>query len=238
MYDADCIMVWKKFLKEWFYFSRKERLGIYILSILVVLLWVLPSFFSYEEQPLEALNISAVQLDSFEHILIKRKSNFNGYKQYVYKKGTPYEHQNRLKKPFAINLPIIDVNKADSADFEKLPGIGEKLSTRIVKYRERIGGYIMVEQLKEIYGLQDSNFLKFKHLLIIQKEFIPNKIFINKSAYSDLRKHPYIGHVFAKSVLAYIKMHGSIKDENELLSIGSIKNDEVLKVLPYLDFSQ
>lgn len=231
-------MVWKKFLKEWFYFSRKERLGVYILSILVVLLWALPSFFTYEEHPVDALNISAIQLDSFEHILIKRKNHFNNYKKHVYAYDTPYKHPTRLKKSFAINHPIIDINKADSADFEQLPGIGEKLSARIVKYRDRIGGYVKVEQLKEIYGLQDSNFLKFKHLLVIQKEFNPTKIFINKSTYSDLRKHPYISHVFAKSMMAYIKMHGSIKDENELLSIGSVNRDEVVKVLPYLDFSQ
>ena len=231
-------MVWKKFLKEWFYFSRKERLGIYILSILVVLLYALPSFFSYEEHPIDALNISTIQLDSFEHILIKRKNHFNVYKKHVYTNDTPYEYQTLLKKPFAINHHIIDINKADSAEFEQLPGIGEKLSVRIVKYRDRIGGYTKLEQLKEIYGLQDSNFLKFKHLLVIQKEFIPTKIFINKSTYGDLRKHPYISYVFAKSIMAYIKMHGSIQDEYELLSIGSVNRDEVVKVLPYLDFSQ
>jgi DNA uptake protein ComE-like DNA-binding protein len=232
-------MLWKKFAKDWLYFSRKERLGIYIMSALITLLWVLPVFFSTESDPIRPLNITAVQIDSLEHVLIKReKKEIKNFKQFAVKNKTEYTGYKEFNYPVAKKVEIIDINKADSIDFEKLPGIGEKLSARMVKYRERLGGYYKIEQLKEIYGMQDSNFIKFKHLIKVQTDFKPHQISINRASYSELRQHPYLSHLFVKSVLAYIKMHGFISGEDELFKIGSISQDEVMRVLPYLDFAQ
>lgn len=231
-------MLWKKFAKDWLYFSRKERLGIYIMSVLVTLLWVLPVFFSNEPDPIQGLNITAVQIDSLENILIKReekgKRNFNQYNE---KNKIEFSGYKKFNQSVAKKVEIIDINKADSIDFEKLPGIGEKLSARMVKYRERLGGYIMIDQLKEIYGLQDSNFLKFRHRIKVENDFKPHQITINRASYSDLMKHPYMSPLFVKSILAYIKMHGFVSDDEELFKIGSINKDEAIRVLPYLDFA-
>lgn len=232
-------MLWKKFAKDWLYFSRKERLGIYIMSVLITLLWVLPVFFSTDSDPIYPLNISAVQIDSFENVLIKREKKENKkFQQFDVKNKTVFTGHKKTNHQDAQKVEIIDINKADSIDFEKLPGIGEKLSARIVKYRGRLGGYIAIEQLREIYGMQDSNFIKFKHLMKVENGFKPDQIVINRASYSELRRHPYMSHLFVKSVLAYIKMHGFISSQEELFKIGSINRDEVTRVLPYLDFAQ
>ena len=232
-------MLWKKFAKDWLYFSRKERLGIYIMSVLVTLLWVLPVFFSTETDPIQRLNITAFQIDSLENILIKREKKANkNFTPYNIKNTTQFIGYKKFDLSVAKREEIIDINKADSIDFEKLPGIGEKLSARMVKYREKLGGYVMIDQLKEIYGLQDSNFLKFKHRIKVEDGFKPHQLAINHASYSDLRKHPYLSTLFIKSVLAYIKMHGFVSGEEELFKIGSINKDEVMRILPYLDFAQ
>lgn len=231
-------MLLKKFAKDWLYFSRKERLGIYIMSVLITLLWVLPVFFSTESDPIQHLNITAFQIDSLENILIKREKKANKtFNQFTLKNKTAFIAYKKFEKSVTKREVIIDINKADSIDFEKLPGIGEKLSARIVKYRERLGGYIMIEQLKEIYGMQDSNFLKFRHRIKVEDGFKPHQIAINRASYSDLRRHPYLSHLFVKSVLAYIKMHGFVSGEDELFKLGSISKDEAMKVLAYLDFA-
>ncbi|MBM3445521.1 MAG: helix-hairpin-helix domain-containing protein [Bacteroidetes bacterium] len=136
-------------------------------------------------------------------------------------------------KKQSIGLPdVLDLNTADSTSLEGLPGIGEKLSALIIKYRERLGGYISVDQLKEVYGLTDSNFLKFRNSLKIENGYKPIKIQINKATYQELRRHPYISHLFAKSVLAYIKMHESINSIEELSKIGSLDEHQVKKIAP------
>jgi DNA uptake protein ComE-like DNA-binding protein len=89
--------------------------------------------------------------------------------------------------------------------------------------------------LKEIYGMSDSNFIKFSKLIIVQSGFSPSKINLNKATYQEMRRHPYINHLFAKSVLAYVKMHGSINSLEELVRIGSLTEEEIVKVRPYLD---
>jgi competence protein ComEA len=57
------------------------------------------------------------------------------------------------------NLPKeIDINTATAEEWKALPGIGEVLANRIIKFRERIGGFVSMEQLHKTYGISDSVF--------------------------------------------------------------------------------
>lgn len=58
----------------------------------------------------------------------------------------------------------IDLNTADSAAFETLPGIGPAFASRIIKYRTLLGGYLKVEQLKEVYGMSEETYERIKPL--------------------------------------------------------------------------
>lgn len=207
------------------------------MGCLIALLWILPTFFAGDPDPLEPLNFSAVQLDSMEKMMLKVKivqPNGSARSKYA---GFQSKQFTMPDKKQSIGLPdVLDLNTADSTSLEGLPGIGEKLSARIIKYRERLGGYISVDQLKEVYGLTDSNFLKFRNRLKIENGYKPIKIQINKATYQELRRHPYISHLFAKSVLAYIKMHESINSIEELSKIGSLDEHQVKKIAPYIDF--
>lgn len=212
-------------------------MGIYIMGCLIALLWILPTFFAGDPDPLEPLNFSAVQLDSMEKMMLKVKivqPNGSARSKYA---GFQSKQFTMVDKKQSKGLPdVLDLNTADSTSLEGLPGIGEKLSARFIKYRERLGGYISVDQLKEVYGLTDSNFLKFRSRLKIENGYKPIKIQINKATYQELRRHPYISHLFAKSVLAYIKMHESINSIEELSKIGSLDEHQVKKIAPYIDF--
>lgn len=69
--------------------------------------------------------------------------------------AAPKEEYKKASASFSYKPFFIDVNKADSAGFEKLYGIGPKLASRIVKYREWLGGFTHVEQVKEVYGIAE-----------------------------------------------------------------------------------
>ncbi|MBU3715143.1 MAG: helix-hairpin-helix domain-containing protein, partial [Ferruginibacter sp.] len=81
-------------------------------------------------------------------------------------------------KEKSLEFKKVDINQSDSADFESLPGIGLKLSARIVNYREKLGGFYSIMQIGETYGLADSVFQKIKpHLFLGSRNW--KKININ-----------------------------------------------------------
>ena len=74
----------------------------------------------------------------------------------VYKRLEPY-----------IDIPLLDINKADSAAFDRLPGIGGYFAAKMVEYRERIGGYSSAEQLLEIYNFGQERYDGLKDLITV-----------------------------------------------------------------------
>lgn len=66
-----------------------------------------------------------------------------------------------------IDIPLLDINAADSASFDALPGIGGWFASRMVEYRERIGGYSDTEQLLEIYNFGVERYDGLKDLIFV-----------------------------------------------------------------------
>ncbi len=121
-------------------------------------------------------------------------------------------------------LPVIDLNYADSAMFELLPGIGPVLAARIVSYRKKLGGFITVMQLKEVWGLQDSVYQKIATRLEVNAGEV-TKMDINTADWDKLKSHPYIGYSLAKTIIRYRNQHGkfkTLKDIQQILLIDEI----------------
>jgi competence protein ComEA len=62
---------------------------------------------------------------------------------------------------------VLNINTASAADFEGLPGIGAKMAARIVEYRQKNGPFKKVEELMNVRGLGEKNFLKLKAQLTL-----------------------------------------------------------------------
>lgn len=127
-----------------------------------------------------------------------------------------------------------DLNQADSAQLLSLKGIGPVLACRITKYRKKMGGYIAIEQLQEIYGLDSSVVLELKEKLYITAGFIPEKINLNTTDETLLQSHPYIGKKTGKAILNYRKQHGKFSTLEDMKNIHSISPENFAKMRPYL----
>ena len=90
--------------------------------------------------------------------------------------------------PF-IDIPKIDINKADSAAFDELPGIGGWFAHKMVEYREQLHGYSCPEQLMEIYHFDQEKFDGLKDL--ISCSAVEPYPFWSGSQ-EDIRNHPHI----------------------------------------------
>ncbi|MEM7550203.1 MAG: helix-hairpin-helix domain-containing protein [Bacteroidota bacterium] len=141
-------------------------------------------------------------------------------------RGTP--DKNRANRS-----AILDINKADSLKWTNLRGIGSVLSSRIVKYRNLLGGYHSIDQLYEVYGL-DSAVIKsiFPQLVISDSNSI-NKINLNFASYERLRDHPYINSISARKIVSKRTIDGSFENIEEIKPLIDGK-DEWEKIEPYI----
>lgn len=130
-------------------------------------------------------------------------------------------------------ISAVDINTADSAAFEALPGIGAKLAIRIIHFREKLGGFYSVEQVGETFGLADSVFQRIKPLLNVREGMI-HKININTTTREELKSHPYIRYAVAGALIAYRDAHGPFRELSAIKQVMVITEEIYVKLLPYL----
>lgn len=127
----------------------------------------------------------------------------------------------------------IDINAADTSEFISLPGIGSKLATRIVNFREKLGGFSSVAQLGETYGIPDSTFQKIKPRLLCLQPALKT-ININTADINELRAHPYLRWNIANAIINYRQQHGNYKAVEDIKKIDIITDELYNKIAPYL----
>jgi DNA uptake protein ComE-like DNA-binding protein len=128
---------------------------------------------------------------------------------------------------------VTDINFADSADWLRLPGIGEKLASRIVHFREKLGGFYQLDQVGETFGLPDSSFQKIKPFLRMNSVSL-NKIDLNSATKEILQSHPYIRWQLSKAILEYREQHGGFHSVDELLQLAQVDTGKFERLKPYL----
>ena len=92
-------------------------------------------------------------------------------------------------RPF-IDIPKLDINKADSAAFDALPGIGPYFAAKMVEYRRRLGGYSFKEQLMDIWHFDQEKYDGLSDLVICSRPPTPFRLW--QLPEDSLRLHPYI----------------------------------------------
>ncbi|HVE00060.1 MAG TPA: helix-hairpin-helix domain-containing protein [Cytophagaceae bacterium] len=127
-----------------------------------------------------------------------------------------------------------DLNLADSIQLVTLRGIGPAFASRILKYKNKLGGYIRMEQLKEVYGLDSLALQELNNHAYITENFVPRKIRLNSTDERELFFHPYIGKKFSRVIIAYRTQHGNFSKVEQLKEIHSMTEESYSKMAEYL----
>lgn len=130
---------------------------------------------------------------------------------------------------------IIELNICNAGELIKLRGIGEVLSKRIIKFRNKLGGFTSKEQLKEVYGLPIETYDEIKNKITVNKGLI-KKLKINIGDKDTLVSFPYFNYRLASQIINYRNQHGYFKNIEDLKQIRSIDSTKIKKIEPYLDF--
>lgn len=321
--------MWKQFLRDYLSFTKKERTGIFIVIVIIVMCLALPFLYPYlipdktvdhSEFAREIARLKIQQSDSisgnkyyhknfddnsytnyyepsernyypgskgelfyfdpntastgdWKRLGIKEKTA-NTIQKYLSKGGhfykpedigkiwglhkedfarlLPYVRIGNSIKEYADNKPdfqnnyspvnypdkkpalqIVDINTSDTTGFIALPGIGSKLAQRIIAFREKLGGFYSLDQIRETYGIADSTFIKLKSKLILTDPSV-KKININSATLDDLKSHPYIRYNLANAILQYRTQHGNFSSLADIKKIMTVTDEIFNKVSPYL----
>jgi DNA uptake protein ComE-like DNA-binding protein len=221
-------------LKNWFGYTRRERRATSVLLLIIIFVLIL-RYSIPEKNILQELSIAktdtvglveklplnlAIIGDKYPEVkpVIKGQNN---NKSSVWKPGQEKR--------------VLDINTCDSADLERLPGIGPVLSARIIKYRNLLGGFVNTGQLKEVYGLPPETFELISGRIYADSSAV-KKIKINKADYKQLIRFPYFKKYEVSAIMKYRELKGKIIGMGDLLENKLISAETVGKVRPYLEF--
>lgn len=190
--------------KNFFYFDRRDQSAILLLLVLIVAS-ILVYFYVYKY----SVNSPTV-LDEYTLQIDSVKSS----------KLTLGE--------------VVDLNLSDTTILKRVPGIGSSYAGRIVKYREQLGGYVSVSQLKEVWGVDDAMFDKIRPYFIVSGD--PQKLRVNHSDYGDLIRHPYLNKDQVKIVLDLSKRKKNLTSIKRLYLLEEFTSQDIERLEPYLSF--
>jgi len=131
----------------------------------------------------------------------------------------------------------IDLNMADSTQLTKIYGIGAKLSARIINYRNKLGGFISMDQLSEVYGLDTTVIKRVQEKYFVEASYQPRKIILNQASEKELSNHPYIKYALAKAIATYRFQHGNFTSVEDVKKIALVDEAFYTKLLPYLSLN-
>jgi len=127
----------------------------------------------------------------------------------------------------------IEINSTDSISLLNLPGIGPFYAGAIIKYRNRLGGYVSIQQLGEVWKMKPETIEKITPEITLNTELV-KKININICTYEELSKHPYVSFKQVKALISYREKHGAFKSIEDIKKSLLIDETTYTKLLPYL----
>lgn len=148
-------------------------------------------------------------------------------------KDVTMEERDTMRYPVKLQpQERIVLNTADTAQLRKVPGIGHYFARKIVEYRERLGGYVSVQQLLEIENFPDTAVNYF----IIPDDTQLRKLNLNRLSLNELKRHPYISFYQARAIVDYRRLHGPLESLQQLSLSRDFPPEAIRRLAPYVEF--
>lgn len=132
-------------------------------------------------------------------------------------------------------MVMVEINHADSAQLTAIKGIGPAFANRILKYRNRLGGFYRKTQLLEVYGLDSTKYEEIEKQVVIDASEI-TKININTCDFDDLKRNPYLNFKQMNAIIQYRKQHGNYKSSTDLKNVAILSDEVIRKTEPYFSY--
>jgi len=226
----------KQAIKDYFTFTRKEQRGIVVLSCLIFLV-ILANILTPWLKRKEHFDFSAyaAEVEAFYQAMESGADNVDAGPgdNHTGKGSYPVRTSQQQKKTGSREHIMVELNAADSAGLDALKGIGPKLSVRIIRYRDLLGGFCRKEQLFEVYGMDSTRVLPLLDHVTVDTLLI-HKMDVNKATFSELLRHPYLDINAVKAIVNYRNRNGAFHSLDELQTANVISDSLFSIIRPYV----
>ena len=127
----------------------------------------------------------------------------------------------------------VSLNTADSVELLNLPGIGPYYAGAIVKYRNRLGGFLYIEQLLEIWKMKPETIELIREKISIDQSDV-KFIYINAVGAEELALHPYLTGTKARALISYRDKHGPFLKPEDIKNCVVIDETTFNKIIDYI----
>ena len=157
------------------------------------------------------------------------------------KESVPISHTNPQPSSPPVFAPakpfVFELNSADTNDLQELYGIGSYFAKAIVRYRERLGGFVSREQLLEVPGMTPERYQKALSNTICNIDpSLCRPIDVNNISLQELKRHPYLDYWQAKGIVQLREKGVRFRDPEDLLQVPLIDTATLRRLTPYLSF--
>jgi len=240
----------RRFLVNYFFFTRGERNGTLVLAALIVLVFVFPYIYNALKGPQE------YQADPD---FIKEIRAFYGLQENSGRgpdssgvtgtgkmpadsaageddprqgKDDRWSGLESIGQPAPENR--IEINSADTTGLMRIRGIGPVFSRRIVRYREILGGYHNVAQLLEVYGMDEGRYVDTEPFVYADTTLV-TRLRPLEDEFGTLLRHPYLDYEQVSEIFR-LRRSGGLKNAEDLLQSSSFTLQDISRLSPYLAF--
>jgi competence protein ComEA len=171
-------------------------------------------------------------LEPYIRLKEKEKPPSSSYTNY-------YPHKDSLASGFKYknykpDTLVIELNSADSASLLACRGIGPTYASRIIRYRDRLGGFTRKEQLLELKGMDSTRYDQIKGQLTVDPGLV-RKIDLNSVTFKELLKHPYFEYNLVKAIFNYKDKMREFDSVGQIRKLPVMYEELYLKISPYLE---
>jgi DNA uptake protein ComE-like DNA-binding protein len=219
-------------IKTYFYFNKQEQRGFIALILVVAVLTVATFVYTYifpakpVEFKVETVNM-ALLTDSVTQTHKNKTILFTRNNKQTFKKFAA--DSIKQKKP----KPLLNINTADSVQLVALYRIGPVMASKIIQYRDKLGGFHNLNQLTEIWGFDADILYDLEGKIYVN----PNNIKLlnlNTVEFDELKQHPYFKFKLSQAIVNYRKQHGNYQNITDLKQIKFVTDSIINLIKPYV----
>lgn len=132
-------------------------------------------------------------------------------------------------------IVVFDINTADTTQLIRLRGIGSKLSLRIIKFRDALGGFFSTDQYPEVFGLDSLALSELQRYTRIASPV--TRLALNTATAEQLSRHPYLrNRRHVQAIVSYREQHGPYQSGEDLKKLKILDEKTLSRLAPYLTF--
>lgn len=250
-------------LKDFFHYNKGTRSAVILLLILIVLTLILNALLSQKKSSEFVLSQNDSIIKEFAESRESSKSvdyttsrgsqtlnkesivsRRNRCTSYTTRNSTFSNSDSIHQESNVTNYPrieklkageLISLNETDTTQWKKIPGIGSSYASRIIKYKNLLGGYVYKEQLMEVYGVDSAMYSRIEKYIVADSNYI--KLNVNELELRDLLRHPYLDYEQVKTIVNLRERKGRINSIKELSMLSEFTKEDIERLKPYLQFN-